>query len=105
MRERVIAFCLVFYYLKMIQSILSFFGFHRSSRRVFELRAEPSWIEKLDDLAKRSQTSRANVIDSVVELYRLALDSAYFEEDDDELKMIIPWPRKQSMTEMQEENQ
>jgi predicted transcriptional regulator len=88
----------------MIQSILSFFGFHCSSTRVFEVRAKSSWVENLDDLAKRSQTSRASVIESAVKLYQLAFDSAYFEEDDG-LKMIILWPRKQSTTEMQEENQ
>jgi hypothetical protein len=87
----------------MIQSILSFFGFHCSSARVFEVRAKSSWVENLDDLAKRSQTSRASVIESAVKLYQLAFDSAYFEEDDDGLKMIIPWPQKQSTNEVQEQ--
>jgi|694.fasta_scaffold90362_7 hypothetical protein len=89
----------------MIQSILSFLGFSRFRAELFEIRAESSWFENLDDLAKRSQTSRASVIDSAVELYRLAFDSAYFEEDDDGLKMIIPWRREQSTTEAQEESQ
>jgi len=89
----------------MIQSILSFFCFSRFKTELFEIRAKSSWFENLNDLAKRSQTSRASVIDSAVELYRLALDSAYFEEDDDGLKMIIPWPRGQSSVEVREENQ
>jgi hypothetical protein len=87
----------------MIQSILSFFGLSRLKTELFEIRAESSWFENLNDLAKKSQTSRANVIDSAVELYGLALDSAYFEECDDGLKMIIPWRREQSSTEAQTE--
>ena len=89
----------------MIQSILSFFGFSRFKTELFEIRAESSWFENLDNLAKRTQTSRASVIDSAIVLYEAALNTAHIEKSDDGLKMIITLPREQSSTEVQQENQ
>jgi hypothetical protein len=86
----------------MIQSILSFFGFYRPSTRVLEVRAESSWVEDLDNLAEKCQKTKANVIEEAIELYKMAVNTAHFEEDDDGLAMVIPWPKGEQSSTAQE---
>ena len=89
----------------MIQFILAFFRLRCSSTRVLELHVSSSWVENLKDLAERCQKSKAEVFEEAIALYEAALNTAHIEKSDDGLRMVIPLPREQSSTEVQQENQ
>jgi hypothetical protein len=89
----------------MIQFILSFFGFHRSSTRVFEVRAESSWVENLDNSAKKCQRSRANVIEEAIALYEMVVNTAYVEERDSGPVIVMPLPNVKSSNTTQEDTE